>query len=985
MSRRVLITGLTALFALGVLSISLLAGRGASPDSPNSAGFDPNDIPEIDFDPNAASGAESLQGELQSITERRITTLTYDRHLQTIEQEGLHDLTHPRIETRFRDTGRVLVITADRGNVYAPNDDPRNGRFIGNVVMTMYQAPDADTEPRFGEPDDVLFHILMEETSFDLQLGNVQSPSAIALYMPDAEFHGTGLSMTFNPRRNRLEYLQIDQGESLRLHRGETEQAPEAEPAPVVVAPGENQPTPVQRADRAAQNANTNTDEPQTVEPQAMSPLQYYLAEFDEHVRIDAVDGNFWLRGNKLQLTFGVDPNEEDATALNAMGWPISRSAIAWADTSTTSVAAAQATDELGPRVTPQSPDDVVIRWDGPLTISPLNERPSTLVSVDDARVNLVGLPAMAQTLDGERVTGTSLAYARQLEVIEITGSARHPATVSARAGRMKGRFIHLNQIAGTGYVLGPLGLQALDPKTGGVDARLRCNGRMDLRFDSTRTNEASPAADAWSPAAGLGALHRVHLQDAVTMSHPDLKLWSQTLTVGFAPQADGSGSAADDILAEGQVRVKADTGKAGERIQLTSPWMRVRLETSGDAEAGLSRARLLQTQGDTHVFLVDRATTLNGQRLWVLPGKGLMVLAGQGDAAARVEQPEASLRAGTLLVWQDREAVAAIGAGQADLMNGESRMQATWQQQMGTDRTSRHARLVGSPVLVSRTDHEVSRLSADQTIDIDWLDPPTPEADPSIEQLIAVGNAELFAQRFDLQTGQQIQTRQRIRGPRMVFLSETEQLTVHGQGDMQIEDYRPEDPEAPPRQDESVAMTGRGATLFRWQETMVLDASANDMLMHEQVQMTHVPLGADGTLDETRVTLLDGTRLHADMVETGGLAMWSSDTPPSPDLQSVRVEGPVRVQQGDRRISADDLFFAGVAQEVQLSSGRPRRMAADTVLLTSRGQQEVIVSERDQPSAITAQRIEWNLETDRLRVLRPGPILVPLTTSDTP
>ncbi len=363
-------------------------------------------------------------------TDDRETRFVADRIDPIDGQPFRFEVEQPVARTYFKDTQQFLEVRAARGNLYAPGNDPQSGRFIGNVAVTLYApAPNPDgsvSPPDWDAPDDAVMHVLLQEAEFDLQLGTLASRSPMDLYTRDAEFHGVGLQLTFNERRNQLAFLRIDRGDFLRIHRPETlddnkPATPRRTPSdPTRLADDEPDASPPQRP-RVASNESP----PQDVD----KPAQFYEATFEDNIRIASLDNAFSGRGDTMQLLFGIDPDDADDGLYNGLGLrptaPSPRTRVAAhlssARTTTTTQSAGM------PAITPTGPRDVEIRWDGPLVVVPRPNQPNELLNASDYSLQLTGRPASLLTADGDTVDGQLIAYDKLRQRVRVVGDPPPP------------------------------------------------------------------------------------------------------------------------------------------------------------------------------------------------------------------------------------------------------------------------------------------------------------------------------------------------------------------------------------------------------------------------------------------------------------------------------------------------------------------------------------------------------------------------------
>ena len=166
----------------------------------------------------------------------------------------------------------------------------------------------------------------------------------------------------------------------------------------------------------------------------------------------------------------------------------------------------------------------------------------------------------------------------------------------------------------------------------------------------------------------------------------------------------------------------------------------------------------------------------------------------------------------------------------------------------------------------------------------------------------------------------------------------------------MTIEDYRPPDDK---NADDEAKLTGRGATLFVWDETMTLDALASTATLVGKVQMVHMPKDENYKNIGQTVTL-DCNKLVADMTDTGGMSVWLSDNAPDATIQSITATQRVFMRQGNRSMRCDTMVFDGEKNNVVFDADEGR---------------DVIIEDLERGNAARTNKATWDLTQDRIEI----------------
>ena len=221
-------------------------------------------------------------------------------------------------------------------------------------------------------------------------------------------------------------------------------------------------------------------------------------------------------------------------------------------------------------------------------------------------------------------------------------------------------------------------------------------------------------------------------------------------------------------------------------------------------------------------------------------------------------------------------------------------------------------------------------------------------------------GNPQVVVVSETLGPGGAVVSTLRAEGPRLELDVLPEErggrqlLTMPGPGKLILVDDSPADEaDASGAADgPTVRLAGRGATFFRWVDALRLDGRTRDAELTGSVFMNH-----DARDGSPRVKLY-GDRLLASFAaaDAGGDDEAAATTTTAAagageaELQRVRIDGNVVVEQEDRVITADHLQYLTDTEEVQLWSDGGRGMS-----ITEGGR------------TLFADTATWNLRIDRV------------------
>jgi|GEM_PF-3571123 len=494
---------------------------------------------------------------------------------------------------------------------------------------------------------------------------------------------------------------------------------------------------------------------------------------------------------------------------------------------------------------------------------------------------------------------------------------------------------------------------------TGGVKVLARGDAE-DERFDiSAKRLSIDLSLDAQREpyASAIRAL------DGVSVKRPGSQITCNRIEVELnAPERDKAASAEKsdknkekpyaqvrNILAIGDVRASLDY--EGREVDLVAD------ELIGDVE----RDRLTLSSSNrlkpAEVFDRINQRRLTGKLVIMDDQAKELTISGPGSLATRIDdrnKPDASIEDAFLsIAWADAMKFNNV-TGQAEFegkVRSESR-RSTDASEMLCDTLS----MLFSPDY----EYDPARL-------VD--DPGKDNHNRQVRYAVATGEVKFSASAWEPEDAEKITNRMRLEGPRMVFTNKpavslgskpVETLVVQGKGRMVLEDYRKPDGDKPDTSkanaagnNRSAAMTGRGATLFTWNDSMSLDALTNTATLLESVQMVHIAKDEKGNAGEP--VQLDCSRLLADMADTGGLSVWMRNDAPDAKVTLITADDNVRILQANRRsMSSDHLKFEAATNLVELWSDDERNVAIEDLV-------------RDVTSL--TNKLTWDLTTDRIEI----------------
>jgi hypothetical protein len=202
-----------------------------------------------------------------------------------------------------------------------------------------------------------------------------------------------------------------------------------------------------------------------------------------------------------------------------------------------------------------------------------------------------------------------------------------------------------------------------------------------------------------------------------------------------------------------------------------------------------------------------------------------------------------------------------------------------------------------------------------------------------------------------------------------VTFDRATGRLEVPVPGKMLYQDHRA--PEKPAANAEGPTLgSGRGATAFEWQKSMVYDQKAMRAVMVRDVQVVHQPEGNAGQpFNLTAQTLT--AEFEPDQSQPAGAAApatTSASAPATTTATGIDKTKPAKlklrrvVAETDVKVSSPRLSF----RSKQLSYDPQRQM----LIATGDANAPVIIFDTSNGSQSRAGRIEWNTKTDEFKIV---------------
>ena len=529
MFKRIAIVGSAVALAVLVLFLAMRAAPAPKPIEHKAI-----DGP---LDPSAFTGIDPAAGDSQINPRGRADKYRINRYSdsdQLIElygdrikplPKGIAEVTAPGARIHL-ERHRVLQITADHGTIVAPDNHPQSGRFTGNVVITLFESDPSRAADLSDASPDVALRARLGDSRFDLDLGMIESNDPVHVTSPQVDFRGTGLTLSYNELRRRIDRLEIHRGRSLRFK-------PEALDRP-------DQP---QDDNNTVNDAPTNHARPREVPDQ--TKIQRYRATFNQRVHIRSPQAE--IDADRFDVVFNFRAQDTDrnrATGASSAGPKSSLIPIPNHPHAATAFAvAAAATAQTGriESMAPVGPEDVIITWTGPLVVEPHTDNLDALDDPKAVLVEMAGSPLRVQTPGNDLVTAARLDYLTTRGRFRAFADPRHPVQIiSPSLGKLTAREMEFDRTTVVGRVVGP-GTLSSNKKGEGLDDEVaRSLGgltiawqeNLDLTFTPPGSTASASNTTDDNPFSRFAALDSATFHQAVRVNSDDLDLGCDRLVV---------------------------------------------------------------------------------------------------------------------------------------------------------------------------------------------------------------------------------------------------------------------------------------------------------------------------------------------------------------------------------------------------------------------------------------------------------------------
>jgi len=530
------------------------------------------------------------------------------------DPEGLEThwlrMREPQVQLFLRG-GRMVTLTGDRLDAYAPRRSLEQGKLEGDVVITLYEGftgASGTVDPTTLEPALV---VRTAWATFDNLAGRIECPEAITAKSPTERMAGRNLLVLMNDRDDRIEFLRLAQVDFLAIqerslrHSETTRRSAKAHPR-------------IRLASMAAAQSTLSTTPPSDA-----TPVDWYRLRLDGDVRVEQEDqaGRRLAIGDTMDVVFSMQSGPllgPSMVASTSGGLTSSHGMLATASLGAGLLGAADQPEPLA--------GEIIVTCSGPLTMIPMPDTMSAPPSPDASRLELRGSPVrLLDTSDRIGAIAAQLEYRSETERIDLLGSPEQDVTVvtddlwlrtsnlwaemgTGRAGS--------TDTPGQAQVLAqsPLEIALLNEDAAFIDPDAPATLEEDLSIEWTGGVDVNFEPGG---ASGQGQMKMVRFQGDVEVRSEDGSIDADTLEMHFQPDDQGQAHP-DRMFATGDVRARNEdqtlwanvltaTLEPADKPVPESSAVQPESATTDDPMAD-ARIKDLFAEGDVQVLLADGA-----------------------------------------------------------------------------------------------------------------------------------------------------------------------------------------------------------------------------------------------------------------------------------------------------------------------------------------------------------------------------------------
>jgi lipopolysaccharide export system protein LptA len=996
---------LTIVFIL-IIVITLTSNTQAPNPNANLFPPDQSEIPNIE---DTQTGGAMLVTMVDKNDPTRVAGTLKAERFEPIG-EGRRRLDKPESWIYLKD-GRAVKVTADFATMLMPdpNEPPESGTLEGNIMIRVFASIPTPGTPPPVEMDPSLTARFEEPVEFERRYLRLRSPGHFDITSDQFDFAGTDLTVILNELRDRVELIDVLEGDELVIHidaankpipqTKSTSNAQQSTPTSTTVA---NSTTDQRTNSTKLVDTPANLVAGTTPANAAASPidiLNRYHITLNDSV-LASVSGSGSASADRLELWAALEGSTLPADAIRPIAFlkstdedntPQSSSA----PSSTARPATRRDDTPIKPASTTQA-NDITITWSGKMTVRPIDDDipPELLNDALSLKLGSDEGKGIHFEIPDRHFTGQAFAatYHATRGVLELSSKPIEESIIrlaSADAGSLLATALLADLGTGTIELPGRGQITSTPRGENDPDTQATIQWKNTASFTLSKSNDAltdrltrasfDGTVIAKQAGNSLGArtldarfdptrpssiaLEQLVMSDGVLSSAARSMLSGKALTIGFAPAPSGTAVAPTRLEAAGQVfarntesMLKADHLVTTMTHDLAGDLV---LETA-DAEGQINYTGVDRTSA--------RADTLTADAI-----NETMTLLGKD---ATVAQGGSSIVGDHINLNARRRSIEVLGPGSFDHditledappdAQAKGHIRATWKGSMRFDDAigsiicEKQVRVVSTPDAYTRDTLTANRAEIKLT--------PMPTDDPiagNTGQSNTNNERELLSARIFGHAPQgkppvpaTIESRtyaqddpERVIG--LIYLEGTQiiadnrdqTLNVPSPGTLLILDRSEKEHDA--NTETALSTTGPGLTRFTWVGHMNLDRAGG------AANFTDTVVVRQKTLSTGQIVQLETDNLDAEF-EIG-----QQDQDQSTRLISAHASGSVRFLFEQRELLADSAIYNAIEDSLFAS-------AIDNKLVT--------VYDEAKPAPFSAKTMRWDLTNDRIEIDAPTP-----------
>lgn len=941
---------------------------------------------------------------------------------------GQRRLVNPDAWIYQRD-GRRIHITADNGLVMMPdpNSAPESGTLEGNVTIRAYEAGDFDlsTDPLDRDSiaaieatlEPAMVARFEKPVEFERRYQRLNAEGRFTIDSPGVSFAGHELTVMLNEVKNRVELIEVQRGEQLIIR-------PEAMQS-AALTDSNAQPFDDQNETEFSGSEASGVQEV-AAEVQVPQETAYHIA-FSQNVFLDLI-GSGDLRAEKLDIwALLIDGALSDeavrqisfaATEQNDDSGPSTKQSDSTPAAATPS--SPQQNIAIKPAIRNATDGQLVMTWDGPLVVRPIEQVAGTMLESGDEQLALAFTSSASRVelaSPGQGFTGSAdqLNYGATTGTLGLIGSQQAPLTLaSAQGGRLETLELSANLDSGlinidsAGELESVQGFDQSDSSQPGSsqpgaepNAQIVWQDRAEFGLVKTEANELTARlksaafeggvrgtrADALVTADSLlaeldavgpveSALRKISMVNG-SMRADAGSLAGEQLAIGFIPilgDPDATGVTPSTLLATGAVLGISQDG----RIETESLDALMVREFDGQ-----TRVRRATAIGNTS-FLGQRDTRASGERFVLDTDNDTVQIFGTQLKQASAGQAGSTIEGQDIWMNTRSRSVKVNGAGSFDhdiVTQGVAtggHLRVTWEESMRFDDAIGSIECKGDVVAVSTPDaYTLDTVKADR-LQISLTPAPGTDQITSPDQLLDGSDNEV---------------------DRELYLAKAFGRAIPGQDPVLASvESRTYDPANPERAIGVMYLEGAQLIADNRAQTLSVPAKGMMVLMDRSEDAAGGQAGASTTVMPntsgpglTSMTWLGSMKLdratgNALVLQEVNIRHKSLTTGRVSQLGTDRLEAEFTGSSGGDAATPVTMYRADASGRVRftdlqrtlLSDYAIYDASAETMFAFADDDRLVTLRDLSDPTPISAKTLLWDLKRDLVEIDAPTPVRAP-------